>query len=265
MAIVPFAAPDKKRQSLPQALAKAFGELEKGLGGREAIVEVLASADLNEEYQEVLCAIADPTLASVSLAEICLRSNIMPGHLLTVYQHALIRKVQITALTRVAAKIPDVVEEIAKCALPHASTCPRCDGAKVIEVRPKSTKAVPNPEPKTVECYRCAGKGTINVEGSESQQDRLLSLAKLVDKGGGLSIAVGTQVNTAGGQSVTRTLVADTPLGALQQAVSQILKSRGRALPPPTPAPDGRAVSPPEVAPSVVDATVVEESGDVSI
>lgn len=257
--LVPFTAspPKRSRRAVPDAVVRAFTDIEDTLGGREEIIKVLASADLSEDLEEVLCAIADPTLAAVPLAELCFRQNILPGQLIGAYQQALIRKVQVTALTRVAAKIPDVVAEIARCALPHDIPCPRCEGAKTIDVTPRATKANPDPATKKVDCYRCAGKGTVQVEGSESQQDRLLGLAKLVDKGGGLSIINQTQVNTAGG-SATRTVVADTPLGALQEAVSSILKGR-RALPSPTPAPDGRAVP---TATPVVDATLVEESAD---
>jgi hypothetical protein len=255
--------------SLPLAIAKAFEDFERAVGGREELIATLAITELTPEIEAVLVAIADPTTASKPLADVCLAHNLLPGALVSAYKNALLIRAQVLALKTVAGKVPAVAAEIVRCALPHDEPCPRCYGDKTITMTPKATKKNPNPQPVTETCYRCTGKGTIQVEASESQQDRVLDLAQLVSKGGGLNIGIATQINAQSGSAAASVRTSGGSLGQLQQAVAAVLSGKVSA-PSPTypaanPAPDGVAAPTPEVSTSVVDATILPEEPDAPV
>jgi hypothetical protein len=242
--LVPFR---KSPKTVPAAIAKAFADFETSIGGRPALIATLSLSDLSPEIEAVLCAIGDPDLDKMPLADICYAHGMQPGQVILAYHKAQMSAVQVLAMSVVAGKVGEVAAEIIKQALPHDEPCPTCEGEGKIAKPRKVGRGRP---PKPLPCGKCGATGKIHVKGSESQQDRVLDLARIVQKGGG-----GINIGIANSNSIPAPQMggsSGSPRVQLQQAISAVLS--GKTTPGVPSAPDGRASDS-----SVVDATVIPE------
>lgn len=231
-------------RAVPEAIAAAFAQFEKSVGGRPALIAVLSMAELTPEMEQVLCAIGDPANDRVSLADICNTHGLQPGQVIMAYHRAQMQQVQVLALSAVAGQVPAVISEIVRTALPRTEDCTQCKGIGTIAAPRKRNRGR---KPAPLVCPACGGKGKAHHDGIGSQQDRILDLARLVTKGGGVNVAVQANTNVTTPSGVGST---SSPLGQLQQAIHAALTKQ---LPSP-PAPDGRASEP-----RTVDAVVIPE------
>ncbi len=226
------------RRAVPETVAAAFAQFEASIGGRAALVAALSMADLSPDIEQVLCAIGDPQNDKESLANICYTHGLQPGQVIMAYHKAQMQQVQVLAFAAVVPQVSAVVAEIIRTALPRTEECDTCHGAgKVAAPRKKNRGRKPAPIP----CGSCGGKGSVQHDGMSSQQDKVLDLAKLVTKGGGVNVAVqqnNANVPAAGGTN-------GSPLGQLQQAVQLALTAKAPSLP---------------AASSPIDAVVIPES-----
>lgn len=232
-------------KEVPKAAADAFAQFETSVGGRAALIAVLSMAEMTPEIEAVLCAVGDPKHDTIPLADICAAHALQPGHVVMAYHRAQMQQVQILALSAVAARVPEVVAEIVRMALPRTEECETCHGKGTVPAPRRKTRGR---KPSPLACPACGGKGKMHHAGQGSQQDRVLDLARLVSKGGGVNVAV--QANTtvtpqAGGGGTS------SPLGQLQQAIQATLSSKV-ASPSRS---DGRTSDP-----HTIDATVIPES-----
>ena len=103
-------------------------ELEKTVGGRTALIRLLAAAPLEEDLAHVLNVIADPKQDLRRLSTVCKQAGITLGEMYQVLKQGLYVKAVVQVMQTVAEKTPPLVENIFKRALPHEVECPDCLG-----------------------------------------------------------------------------------------------------------------------------------------
>lgn len=199
--------PDRRKERGDQAIARQrevftpnvvreLTELEATLGGRKGLIQALALAPLTPDLSYTLGMLGDPNSDRLSLAQICARGNILPGELLKHIRNAALLRGQVIAAQQVAQKIPEVVAEVLKKAVPYEDACSACRG--VGSLPPEPTPQNPNPGPTP--CETCLGTGRLVYPADDAKQRLVIDLAQLLPKpgsGGGVNIL--QQFGAAGG------------------------------------------------------------------
>lgn len=182
----------------------SFAALELELGGRQQLAAILAGADLSMQDAAVAGLLADPLNDGISLAKVCNQGGVTMARLLKLFKEAVIIKGQVKALARIGAAIPDVAASVMEDAIPGKRVCPRCEGLSTIQ-NPKMPTATDQEYQETIECPKCAGKGTIIHVPLHEVQKTALQLGGLLDKGGGtriLNVNANKNVPPVGGVGV---------------------------------------------------------------
>lgn len=179
----------------PALVAATLAEIEKAVGGRDALVAALAYAPKGKDASYVLGIIGDPRNSARSLAQCCAMGGITPGELLTLYKAGAVHCAQALSTKLVAQELPGVVADTLRKAVPHEGICPTCEGLTTVVASP--TKRVSNPEPQT--CPSCKGKGVVPVDGEIEHKKLALELGQLTSKGAGVNLTVNQQNNSFGG------------------------------------------------------------------
>lgn len=207
-------------------IADALASLEKGLGGRDAMVAALAHAPKSKEIGYLLGLLGDPTRRRTSLADLCLMGGITAGELIDAYKAGQLNRAQALSLTAMDVELPKVVADTLRMALPREQTCPICEGLGMLTA--ERTRRNPDPEPEP--CRACSGKGMQAIDGDIEHKKLALELGQMTAKAGGINIAV--QQNTAvfGGS-------AGGALEKLQLATDQILYGDASEVGPPVAVP----------------------------
>lgn len=206
--MAPRALARKPEQYTP-LVVRELAQIEADLGGRGALVGMLALAPLTPDLRYVLGLLGDPLHQSLSLAEICARGNLLPGDLLTQLSRAALLKGKVLAGQQIAKYIGPVTEDILRRAAPYDAPCNGgCGGTGSITLDPTPVNPNPSPQP----CMTCRGTGTLRYQPDLERQKLAVELAQLLPKGGGIQIA---QINGAaptgsGGQGVLEKLQAVT-------------------------------------------------------
>ncbi len=200
--------PTKPSPLVVQSLAAVEAEI----GGRDALVAALAHAPKSRDILYILGLIGDPRSATTPLADLCARGGITPGELIDAYKSGEINRAQALATSKVGHHLAAVAEDTMLRSLPQQATCPICQGLG--QYQPEPTKKVPNPDP--VACQTCQSSGVIVVPGDLEHKKLALDMGKLLQKGGGISLAVNQQVGLVFG-------TAGGALEKLQAATDQIL------------------------------------------
>jgi hypothetical protein len=168
----------------PGALAAALKRFEGELGGREALLAILAHAPATKDQQYALGALADPTFADQSLADICRRSNLKLSELWQLLRTAVLAKAAVQSTLIVGQRLPAVVSDVMERAAPYEETCAYCEGTGKIVDEPSVDES--NPEP--YQCPECKGKGAFKRQPELDRQVIALKLGGLLRDGGGLTI-----------------------------------------------------------------------------
>lgn len=167
---------EAQRQVTPQEEA-AFATLETEVGGRQALVSILATATLPKGMDQVLGMIADPLHDHESLARVCALGGVKIGALLKVFEEAALTRGRLLATTRIAKALPDVAAGVMEAATPGEKTCRACLGAGRV---PQPTAEDPN---ATQPCGPCKGTGLVYYEPDHEVQKTALKLGRLLDTG----------------------------------------------------------------------------------
>lgn len=204
--------------------AEPINQFEKALGGRAELIASL-SIDATPEIRDLVEMLVDPRFDNRSLGWLATTVNIGLTDLLRAFRNGILAKAQILACQQVAIKLPDVVIDVMKRAAPFEELCEGCDGSGSMTVRP--TKKVPIPDPTTVSCTICKGKGKIIRLPDLDRQRLALELGELIKtpRGGPTLLQ---QFNT-----ITPASAGDIGAGALermQQAVTDVLYGRNAAV-----------------------------------
>jgi len=208
--------------------AEPINEFEKALGGRRSLVNSL-SIDPTPDIKDLVDMLLDPRYDGRSLGWLASKVNISLTDLLRAFRNGEIAKAQILASRTIAAKLPDVVADVMQRAVPYEEPCAGCDATGQMTVRP--TKKVPIPDPATVTCTICRGKGKIIRLPDLDRQRLALEIGELLKspKGGPTLLQqfnLGTGLPAVGSAS-------DPGAGSLermQQAVTDILYGRSAGV-----------------------------------
>lgn len=162
----------------------AFATIETELGGRQKMVAVLASADLNADEGKILGLLADPGNDALSLAKVCIGGGLKVGRLLKLFQAAALAKGQTAAISRIAAKLPDVAASVMDDAVGGERVCDACHGFGQVK---KPTKDDPGQE---VECPECRGRCVVQFHPEAAVREMALRVGGLLEKGGGAKVQI---------------------------------------------------------------------------
>jgi hypothetical protein len=157
------------------AIAAAMDELEKTVGGRTALIRLLAAAPLEEDLAHVLNVIADPKQDLRRLSTVCKQAGISLGEMYQVLKQGLYVKAVVQVMQTVATQTPPVVEDIFKRAVPHDITCPECRGVTTVTNASK-------PDAGPTICTACNGTGKQEMLPDVERQKLALSIGPFAPK-----------------------------------------------------------------------------------
>jgi hypothetical protein len=184
-----------KAKDYPPTVIRELEQIEADLGGRQALVGLLTLAPLTPDLRYVLGLLGDPLHADRTLAAICARGNILPGDLLKHLGAAALMRGQTLAKQAIGNGIPAVVGDVMRKAAPYTLPCGRCVGTG--SITPDPTPDEPNPTHGP--CPHCLGGGSLLYQPELETQKLAIEMAALIQKGGGLNIALQQNQITQGG------------------------------------------------------------------
>lgn len=198
--------------------ASAVMEFEKALGGRDALIDVLAVADDAPEVARVIDLLLDARYDGFSLRRLCTMTGLTIADFFAAYKKAAIVRAHIQAAPIIAAKLVGVVDDLMTRAQPHYLTCPVCRGTGSLVPEPTEKKPNPQPEP----CKACVD-GKQLVLPDLDRQKLALEVAELIKPKGGLVFNQANLLNAGGDR---QSIGAPGALEQLQQAASAVLFGR---------------------------------------
>lgn len=190
--IVP-AGPDPgqmARAAYSPALLDAFKKIERDYGGRDRLVARLAFAPFDDRLETVLGIIAEARDDEL-LADTCARGNIRPAELLTYLKAANQHYAQARASRHLPEHLDRTVEDTMTAAHVHEATCDHCLGATTITL-PANPDAGRD-QPEQIPCPLCQGHGVRAYPPDPEARKLALDLGGLLQKKGGMNLAVGVQ------------------------------------------------------------------------
>jgi hypothetical protein len=195
LSLVSRGASSRLAKTFPPTVVAELATIERDLGGRAAIVGMLALAPLTPDLRYLLGLLGDPLNAQQSLAELCAVGNTLPGDLLKQLASAALLRGKVRASQTIGEGIAAVTTDVMRRAAPYEAACHTCLGVGKLTDDP--TPAIPNPLPQP--CTTCNGTGTLLYQPDLERQKLAVDLAQLLPKSGGINIA---QINqAAGGQA----------------------------------------------------------------
>lgn len=209
---MPPASKVKIANDVPLSIRQAIQAFETQIGGRRALLEALSTADTSEDVRVVLDAIADPKYDTEPLAKLCAQGGVTPGQLFGAFRTAAIVRGQILGSLKAAEVVPQVVEAIARTALPYETHCTTCNGLGKIHLG-EGKQVTKSP------CSTCNGLGVILHEADSDQQRVILEMTGLVKSGGKEQTIVQANITAPSASS-------GGSLEQLQQAVSELIYQR---------------------------------------
>lgn len=191
-------APDQLTLNPGKRLIAAMETLEREIGGRPQLAEVLSFGEVSERLRIVGDMLADPENDGHSLAWVCAASRVSVREFLDYLRTSLGARAQIASLVRVADKLPHVAQSVLNGAVDRAEDCWQCGGTGNVEGKKK----------KPVACSNCRGRGKFHISGDFDRQKLALEMGGMLKGGGGgininvdrsqrtLNIAAGADVLT---------------------------------------------------------------------
>jgi len=198
--------------------ARPINEFEKALGGRSELIASLA-IDATPEIKDLVAMLLDPIYDKRSLGWLASSVNISLTDLLRAYRNSMLAKAQILAAQHIANRLPEIVDDVMKRAMPYEETCTGCDGTGEMQTRITAKK----PESTTITCTVCGGRKTLRRIPDLDRQRLALELGELIKTPrGGPTLLQQFNLNPAGSAGSSE----PGSLERMQQAVSNILFSR---------------------------------------
>ena len=205
------------RRGIPKTVEQAaMMELEKAVGGRDAVKAALEHAPGGEDVKVLQAFLADPRNDLVAIHKLCDKANIALPTFWGLFRHGSFTRAQIAALAKVTQRLPDVAEDVMARALPYHIPCPSCAGG----VAP----------PKRQRCARCHGTGQLLRQPDVDRQTLALEIGGLIKRGAGGGVHVQVMQQQA-------LVVSQMPsaFAKFQQATDRILYGDGRPSRPTAP------------------------------
>lgn len=148
---------------------KLLQVMEREIGGRGALIDLLAHAPKDEETEYILALVADPEGDDRTLAELCIDGGIKPNKLIAILRSGELAKGQMKALRKVIERLPEVTEDMVKRALPRKVRCKDCGG-------------------KRADCTSCDGTGRVELEPPLARQKIVAEMTGLLVKAPSIQI-----------------------------------------------------------------------------
>lgn len=222
----PVRKPKSARVALPRVVSpaeeSAFATVEREIGGRQALVSTLSSAQLPPALEKVLGMIADPGNDGRSLAKICSLADCSLTKLMGMFRSAVMARGQMIAISRIAAKLPDVAASVMEDSIAGWRPCLSCEGTQVITVKdyPPGTKPQDLATTELIDvikpCPSCMGRGRVYWQPPHDMQKTSLMIGGLLDKGGPRITTIVANQNVQAGTDSTS---YDSLIGALDKAI----------------------------------------------
>ena len=145
------------------ALAAAVDQLERDLGGRQALIDTIVGLPESAGLDYVIGLFADPRSDCRSLSALCQAGGVSVGEILEAMKRGLLIKPTLRAMQTIAAGMPPVVEDVMRRAAPHTVPCSTHTGDA---------------------CTTCQGTGVVTVLPDLDRQKVALDLGRLLPKSG---------------------------------------------------------------------------------
>jgi hypothetical protein len=188
----------RTRKPAVPLVVESLQQLEADLGGRRAIVGMLALAPLTPDLEDLLGMLGDERrYPNESLATLCAQAHVLPGDLIQMLTSAALLQGKVRAAQKVGQGIAAVAQDVVRRAAPYVEPCYACmvNGVSTGTYTPEPTTNTPNPSP--VPCETCKGSKELLHQPDLDRQKLALEMAQLLPKGGGLSIT-NQQLNIGG-------------------------------------------------------------------
>ena len=183
----------------------------KAVGGRDKLVEALLTAPTGDPRLDyVIGLLADPAHDARAMAEVCALGGVTLGELIEGYKRGILAGPQAHAIGKLAAKLPEMMDDLLAKAVPYDVPCGSCNG--VGKVSPPDA-----PDAAPVLCRACNGTGAHRRQPDLETQKVVLEMGKLTSKGGA---GVLVQTNHF---APTRSSASPAAFGSLMAAVDRIL------------------------------------------
>ena len=176
--------------ALPAKAAQELSDLERDLGGRQALITALTYAPPHKDIRYILGLLGDPENDRTPLADLCYAGRVMPGQLVDALAKGTELRARLLATQLITRRLPTVVEDVMLKAAPYEDTCPQCQGLG--SVMPDPTPENSNPAQES--CPACLGHGRLRYDADGKCRDLALEMGGLVGKGGGIQIVNTQQV-----------------------------------------------------------------------
>lgn len=186
---------EKQRQGLTR--------YETAMGGRERLIELLQSSDLDVKQQKLLNLIADPANSHISLATLAHSAGIKPVAMLTLLRDTQSALAFAEAHAVMSAELPGVIADVATKAQDHSERC-------ACTLGPGDTEQPPLPD-----CPKCGGRGFFLRSSSLEHQQLFLEAIGMLKKGGGVNVQVQQQTGVVVGKGFFDKFVKATDRAAL--------------------------------------------------
>jgi hypothetical protein len=176
--------PTHKKLALPTsaAVAQALTSLEGAAGGREGLLDSLLHAPETAEQQYVVGLLADPRNSALGLPAICEMGRISVGQLIQLLKEGKQARALVAAMDRIAAKLPEVAEDVMTRAVPHLAQCDECRGEGTVLVQEEGEDGKETETEKR--CPTCQGHGQVPVTPTLERQKVALEIGGLLKRGG---------------------------------------------------------------------------------
>ena len=163
---------------LTPGIIRAFENVERSIGGRDALVSTLLTHTLAAEELYLVGLLADPSNTGKSLAVVCAQGGIGLGQVFALFKDATKARALVEATVEIAAQLPAVAKGVMEDAVSGEKPCQKCRGSGW--VTPNPTESTPNPTPAV--CTPCQGTGTRYYEPEPRIRELALTMGGLIEK-----------------------------------------------------------------------------------
>lgn len=224
---VKLAAPNTNSAMI---LREAFTNFETAVGGREALIEVLAHCPPTSVGASMVNRLlVDPAFVEThanTLFALCKKHKLSFNLVVQAFRDAKLAKVAIDTLNQVAKEVPTVVEQLVADSTNRWETCTTCEGEGRIPRFNEQMEFAYDGEGKllTINCMECRGKGRKFTKHDFQNRSRLLDIAGLRADRSPLVQQTFNQQANIGALATSNFLPGDGSFESLMQAVEQTLK-----------------------------------------
>ena len=166
-------------------IRQGTANFEDAVGGRENLVDVLATSARNTKQDILFRLISDPARKSDSLIKLCKDAGVTSHEVIAMFRDAVLAQGMVTAQMNMADKLGVIAQDIAEKAHDHTKPC--------------GCTLTGNKDTASPTCDLCRGTGEVYMEGSLEHAKAVFDATGVTQKGGGMSINV--QQNNVGGGS----------------------------------------------------------------